>query len=503
MMPRNRSMLGGVLVAASCALVMSRASTPAGGMPDDRLMASFESDLRNVVYRWSPEDRRPEAERRKALFDFVYQTYDSSAWIPQSLFDDNLIRQAVVGSVETIVRDQVGLVLWRDNRFVPAFGMAPNRSPGEPLRWTVNCLVCHTAEIDGVAYFGAGTKTFDDVLLGSALKALTASRMLPLASHDRVYAAEANRILNSHHHDKIDSLTRGRSTAFAASHVELYMRPHAGRMPRVEDVGRGDAKTPPLWHTAAKMQAGRWYVDGSFHGRFPLMASSMELEKDRPFEALVSTVIPRIKEEFESVVQYLRPPPYPYGIDRTLAEQGRALFYSKPMGCSRCHGIYDGKGNVEWPGVHSDVGTDRARRDIVSGKFIDAFDNSPIAAEGALVKSRGYAATPLTGVWANYPYLHNGSVPTLHHLLGPVSERPMIFDVTAARSFDRVRVGQVLYSKPAHGRLTEMDLIRRFGRSRDWFHTARPGSGNEGHDLWPRIRTDEHRRALIEYLKTL
>ena len=32
----------------------------------------------------------------------------------------------------------------------------------QPLKWTVNCLVCHTAEIDGVAYFGAGTKTFDD-----------------------------------------------------------------------------------------------------------------------------------------------------------------------------------------------------------------------------------------------------------------------------------------------------------------------------------------------------
>ena len=28
--------------------------------------------------------------------------------------------------------------------------------------WTVNCLVCHTAEIDGVTYLGAGTKVFDD-----------------------------------------------------------------------------------------------------------------------------------------------------------------------------------------------------------------------------------------------------------------------------------------------------------------------------------------------------
>ena len=274
-------------------------------------------------------------------------------------------------------------------------------------------------------------------------------------------------------------------------------------MPDVGDVGRGDTKTPPLWHTAAKLPSGRWYADGSFHGRFPLMASSMELEKDRSFEALVESVIPTIKSEFESVIRHLRPPPYPYDVDATLAARGKELFYSREMGCARCHGVYDGRGNVEWPGVHKDVGTDRARLDVVSDKFIDAFRQSPLASEGALVTSRGYAATPLTGVWANYPYLHNGSVPTLYHLLGPVSERPAIFHVMAAGRFDRTRVGQVLYVDPAHGRLGEALLLRRFGDDRDWFNRARPGSGNGGHDVWMRIRTDENRRALVEYLKTL
>ena len=268
--------------------------------------------------------------------------------------------------------------------------MAPSPRPDEPLRWTVNCLVCHTAEIDGVAYFGAGTKTFDDLWLGEALKTLTSERwrsVLPGDSTDRALAAEANRILNSHHHDKIDSLTRARSTAFAASHVELFLRPN-GAMPAVEDVGRGDMKTPPLWHTAAKMPSGRWYTDGSFHGPFPLMASSMELEKDRSFDALVKSVIPTIKAEFESVIRHLRPPPYPYAIDATLAARGKELFYSQEVGCARCHGVYDGRGNVDWPGVHKDVGTDRSRLDVVSDKFIAAFEQSPLAAEGALVKSQ-------------------------------------------------------------------------------------------------------------------
>jgi hypothetical protein len=381
--------------------------------------------------------------------------------------------------------------------------MAP--SADGPLRWTVNCLVCHTAEIDGVAYFGAGTKTFDDLWLGESLKTMTNTAWRPLlvrSADARADAENAHRILNSHHHDKIDSLTRARSTAFAASHVELYLRPN-GRMPPVADVGRGDVKTPPLWHTAAKMPVRRWYSDGSFHGRYPLMASSMELEKDRPFDALVAHVIPTITREFDDVIRHIRPPRYPYAIDRTLAARGRQLFYSAQVGCSRCHGRYDEDGTVYWPGLHVDVGTDRGRLEVVSEKFVDAFDHSPIAAHGSLRPSPGYAATPLTGVWANYPYLHNGSVPTLHHLLGPASQRPRTFQVMAARNFDRDHVGQQLYLDSRLGRAGDWALVQRFGADRDWFNTARPGSGNGGHDYWSRIRTDENRRALIEYLKTL
>ena len=502
----RRTAGAGILIVACFAVAFARNSRHPAGWSRAALKDSFESDMRHVVYRWDPADTRTDSEKRAALFDFVYQTYDSSAWIPQSLFDGNLATQAIVGDVDTIVHDKVGLVSWRDNGRVPAFGMAPSDTAGEPLKWTVNCITCHTAEIDGVAYFGAGTKTFDDKWLGDALKVLTNDRwrgVMLRNPRDQEFAASANRILSSHHHDKIDSLTRARSTAFAASHVELYMRPHQGAMPGVDEVGRGDVKTPPLWHTAAKIQSGRWYTDGSFHGRVPMMASSMELEKDRPFDALVHTVIPTIKLEFDSVISHLRPPPYPYSIDRDLAERGRALFYSKELRCSRCHGEYDGQGNVRWPGVHTDVGTDRSRRDVVSEGFIEAFDRSPLAAEGSLEKSEGYAATPLTGVWANYPYLHNGSVPTLSHLLGPVSERPRIFSVMAARHFDRERVGQVLYLDPDDGARGDLQLLRRFGNDRNWFNTAREGCGNGGHDMWDRIKTDENRRALIEYLKTL
>jgi hypothetical protein len=506
--PWLRLALSVVVVAAALAFGVSQWWALASPHPvtRDALSSRFDSDIRNLIYRWDLRDPRSQQARHDALFAFVHQSYGTTAWIPNTIFEGNLATQVVIGDIETIVRDKVGLVLWPENKLIPAYGMAPNLQPGKPLEWTVNCLVCHTAEIDGVAYFGAGTKVFDDVWLGESLKTLTNDRWRPLLTRDpaaRAAAANANRILTSHHHDKIDSLTRARSTAFAASHVELYMRPHRGAMPAIEDVGRGDVKTPPLWHTVAKMPGKRWYSDGSFHGPFPLMASSMELEKDRPFDALVGEVIPIIKEEFTSVVRHLRPPRYPYAIDRALAEQGRALFYSSRVGCSRCHGRYDGDGNVVWPAVHADVGTDGARLRLVSGAFIDAFNHSPLAAEGALQTSSGYAATPLTGVWANYPYLHNGSVPTLHHLLGPVSERPRIFHVMAARRLDRQRVGQPLVAERALESLSQTELFMRFGASRDWFNTTRPGAGNGGHDFWSRIGSDANRRALIEYLKTL
>jgi len=229
----------GAVVVFATAMIAARAARRPAPLSRETLAEAFDAGMRNIVIEWDAADPRPNEERRRALFDFVHQTYRASAWIPQSLFDGNLAAQAVAGDVDTIVGEKVGLVLWRGNRRVRAFGMAPNAGTGEPLRWTVNCLVCHTAQIDGVVYFGAGTKTFDELWLGEALKRLTSERWRGLVSDgaDATLAADANRILNAHHHDRIDSLTRARSTAFAASHVELYMRTHGGAMPSVDRRG--------------------------------------------------------------------------------------------------------------------------------------------------------------------------------------------------------------------------------------------------------------------------
>ncbi len=471
------------------------------------LREHFAPELLQFVYRWDPEDRRPEPERRQALAKFIYESYDSSAWIPQSVIDACQVYPFTAAAIDAIIRDQVGLVLWPQNRPARIFGMAPNPRPDRPLSWTLNCLACHTAEIDGVAYFGAGNKALDEMVLGKAAEKLTDLRQRSSAEidpADQTTADRAHDILQRHHHPAFDPLTRGRSTAFPASHVEMHLRAHHGAMPSAEAVGRGDVKTPPLWHAAAKMPFQRWYCDGSFAGAFPLMASSMELALDQSFDKLATSVLPTIQSDFKSVIQFLRPPPYPHTIDTALAARGKRLFESDKIGCATCHGTYDGQGNVQWTGLHADVGTDPARLRLVSAGFVDAFERSPLSKVGRLHPSKGYAATPLTGVWANFPYLHNGSVPTLHHLLGPVSERPRMFSVLAARRFDPVKVGQPLASDGAANESGgEAEWLREHAHDRDWFCTGRPGCGNQGHDFWSRITTDDNRRALIEYLKTL
>ena len=79
-------------------------------MSSEALSVTFESAIRNLVINWDPTDPQTANERLKSLSTFMYETYDASACIPQSLFDSNVITQAVVGDVETIIREKVGLV---------------------------------------------------------------------------------------------------------------------------------------------------------------------------------------------------------------------------------------------------------------------------------------------------------------------------------------------------------------------------------------------------------
>lgn len=96
-----------------------------------------------------------------------------------------------------------------------------------------------------------------------------------------------------------------------------------------------------------------------------------------------------------------------------------------------------------------------------------------------------YPSRPLAGVWANAPYLHNGSVRTLYQLLLPASEREKTF-FTGDVEFDPVNVGYLS---------TEL-------RGAFKFDTTLTGNSNAGHEYGTSL-SHEERMDLIEYLKDL
>jgi hypothetical protein len=106
----------------------------------------------------------------------------------------------------------------------------------------------------------------------------------------------------------------------------------------------------------------------------------------------------------------------------------------------------------------------------------------------------GYKVRPLDGIWATPPYLHNASVPNLDALLSPVSKRPGTFYL-GNREYDSVKVGY------------RSDAFKGGFK----FDTSIPGNSNAGHEFSNDKRpgvigpllTDDERKALIEYLKTL
>ena len=124
-----------------------------------------------------------------------------------------------------------------------------------------------------------------------------------------------------------------------------------------------------------------------------------------------------------------------------------------------------------------------------------------MAPAGFTVTTGGtYKARPLNGIWATAPYLHNGSVPTLHHLLLPAKDRPKTFPI-GSREYDPENVGLNIAIELPGGTIF---------RARADDGTAIPGNSNAGHEFGtaaitdPATRLDDaERRALLEYLKSL
>ena len=248
---------------------------------------------------------------------------------------------------------------------------------------------------------------------------------------------------------------------------------------------------PPAWWLMHRKS--RIYADGfAQKGHRSLMQFMMVREngpeKFREWESDYQDVL--------TFIESLRPPKYPHAIDNALAERGRTLFNET---CSRCHGTYgDGSKFPEHLVPIEEIGTDRVRLDALSPTNRARYRDSWFAHYGeqeTWTDPQGYMAQPLDGIWASAPYFHNGSVPTLWHVLNP-QDRPSVWRRTE-EAFDSQRVGLTVEE------LTEVP--RRIGDAaakRTYFDTRASGKSAAGHDF-PLELTPEERTAVLEYLKTL
>ena len=250
----------------------------------------------------------------------------------------------------------------------------------------------------------------------------------------------------------------------------------------------------------------------------------------------------RIHEPLNPFINHLPPPPYPFAdVDLERAREGKALFRQQCAGCHspRNEAIYP----VATLGVDVNrtlVNTSVSRYGLSAlvmeacriyglnnagqpgatwcvpegdweARLNEYFRDTP---RRVVEGTAGYKADMLHGIWAQAPYLHNGSVPTLGQLICAAT-RPARF-LRGNLHYDRALVGFEWASRPTE-RYSPGDtlLVKEYD-------TRVPGKANTGHtfgaDLCPdtsgldpvRDRAEIERRilgapagALLEYLKTL
>jgi mono/diheme cytochrome c family protein len=215
--------------------------------------------------------------------------------------------------------------------------------------------------------------------------------------------------------------------------------------------------------------------------------------------AEATELVNRYGRDIRAYIASLKPPPYPFSIDRDLAENGRPVF---DVNCARCHGTYGEP--ATYPNLTiglEEVGTDPAlAREGVNGgqdRFLEWFARSVYGKGAQLAPAPGYVAPPLDGVWATSPYLHNGSVPSIAALLDS-PKRPQYWTRTFdSKDYNPETLGWN-YTELSYGKAGAKNKEER----KRVYDTTLPGHSNQGHTFGDALSENE-RRALIEYLKAL
>jgi mono/diheme cytochrome c family protein len=366
---------------------------------------------------------------------------------------------------------------------------APGDNIGKPQQyivdaagnWTMNCLSCHQGKVAGRVIPGLSNSLFDLESLTEEIRATKQRLGQPLTRMDIGFLFMPL------------GTTRGTSNAvmfgvalMASRDAELNVLPVGLPPPMVHH----DHDAPAWWHFKKKRHL---YIDAFAAKGHRALMQFMLVKENGPEK------FREWEPDFRAVYDWLEglaPPKYPFAVEQPLADEGRLVFETH---CARCHGTYGEHWTYPEKVVPIDeVGTDRVRFDALSRAHRAAYASSWFAhygAEEAVLEPEGYAAPPLDGIWATAPYFHNGSVPTLWHVLHP-SERPRVWRRTED-GYDQDKVGleaSLLEKLPAAAKTRHLQ--------RQYFDTTGFGKSAAGHPFVDELDEPE-KRAVLEYLKTL
>jgi len=346
----------------------------------------------------------------------------------------------------------------------------------------LDCLLCHGGSICGQSYIGLGNSSLE---IQSLFEDLNVADGLP---------SELPFTFGQ---------VRGTSEAGAMAVFLLGLRkPDLSLRGPLLDLGLHDdlCEDPPAWWLLKK-KSTMYHTGGADSRSVRSIMQFMMSPLNGPSDFAAA------EKDFADIRQFflsIEPPKYPFPIDTDLAKAGEVLFSNN---CARCHGTYGPNGHYPNKIVRLEqIGTDRTRFDGIEARFGEYYNRSWFAKERsgwltdgfAAKASDGYQAPPLDGIWATAPFFHNGSVPTVYHVLNSAL-RPKRFTRsfrTAAEAYDTNHLGWT-FTEVRSTDSSSSDIERR-----KVYDTSQPGRGNGGHIFGDHL-TDAERGAIIEFLKTL
>jgi mono/diheme cytochrome c family protein len=360
-------------------------------------------------------------------------------------------------------------------------------------RWTMSCLACHQGQVDGRVIPGLPNSNY-------ALETLTEEVRLVKVRQRKAFG-----------HMDMGSLFLPLGTTNGTTNAVMFgvalMRHRAPdlsivqRPPRL-DLVHHDMDAPPWWHYRKRKSL---YADGFAPQGHRMLMQFLLVKENGPEK------FREWEEEFRDIeawIESLERPRWPWAVDAELAARGRTAFEAH---CASCHGTYGPGGTYPDRIVAIDeVGTDRVRFDALStrersdlntswfGHFGKGWGDETAALQGRETPA-GYVAPPLDGIWATAPYFHNGSVPTLWHVLHPAT-RPVLWKRTPT-GYDQTRVGLEVKEFTALPRTASGHPLPPAERRRH-FDTSKPGKSAAGHDFVDALDEAE-KAAVLEFLKTL